>query len=280
MEHSLSYPFRKACKNGHLETAKILLEIHNNYLNEKDIYKHMLIDFHIKNNSGFRKACRNGHLDVAMWLYSLDDKPNIHQENDFAFREACKNGHINVAQWLYSLDDKPNIHQENDFAFREACKGACDEKHINVAQWLLSLDDKPNFRINNDDVFRYLCSNHINTNIKIKFLQLLCTLCDDYSIVIKNNRIKSWKIKNGLIELLEKKEYDKIIEKLKIQRSDFLVDKEKLCSICYDNNYNFLTSCKHTFCIECFMMWYIEHDKPKCSYCQQNIDIELCSVKI
>jgi hypothetical protein len=83
-----------------------------------------------------------------------------------------------------------------------------------------------------------------------------------------------------LIDLLEKKEYIKIVEKLKIQRSDFSINNEKICSICYSDNYNFLTSCKHTFCIECFMMWYIEHNKTKCSYCQQDIIIELCLVKI
>jgi len=73
---------------------------------------------------------------------------------------------------------------------------------------------------------------------------------------IKNRKIKNRKIKNSLHDLYDKKEYNKIIDKLKIQIKDDI--KIESCSICYDDNFIFLTSCKHHFFIECFIIWYID----------------------
>jgi hypothetical protein len=172
---------------------------------------------------------------------TLYDKPNIHARDDEVFRNVCMFGHINTAQWFMTLDDKPNIHALDDEVFRYACMFG----HINMAQWLM-------------------------------------TICDDYHVEIEDDEIKdweinNWEIKNSLQDLYDSKEYDKIIEKLKIGKKDNI--PIEICSICYDNNSNFLTSCNHNFCVECFMMWYIEHNKKQCSYCMQNIDIEKCAVK-
>jgi len=76
-------------------------------------------------------------------------------------------------------------------------------------------------------------------------------------------------------EELENREFDKIIEKLNIQKSEFVCD-DNICFICYSDDYNFLTSCHHTFCFDCFMASYIVHKKTICSYCTRNIDIEKC----
>ena len=219
-------------------------------------------------NYPFINACRDGNLEEAIYIYNKY-KPNIHAEDDEVFRFACKNGHINIAQWLYGLEDKPNIHIEDEYAFRLACKYG----HINIAQWLYGLEDKPNIHAVDDEAFRFACKNgHIN------IAQWLTIICNDYYIEIIDNKIKSWKIKNSLEDFYENKDYDKIIDILKIQKNNNII--LETCSICYEENSNFLTSCKHTFCIECFMMWYIEHNKKVCSYCMQNIEIEKCTVKI
>ena len=219
-------------------------------------------------DSSFIKACKEENLEEAITIYNKD-KPNIHAIDDEAFRYACYNGHINIAQWLYSLEDKPNIHAKNEEAFRYACY----DGYINIAQWLFGLEDKPNIHADDDEAFRFACLNgHIN------IAQWLVSICDDYHIEIEDGEIKSWKIKNSLQDLYENKEYNKIIEKLKIQKNDDI--EIETCSICYEDNSNFLTSCKHTFCIDCFMMWYIGHNKKVCSYCMQNINIEKCIVKI
>ena len=218
-------------------------------------------------DSSFIKACKEGNLEEAINIYNKD-KPNIHADNDLAFRYACINGYINIAQWLYELEDKPNIHALDDFAFIYACFYG----HINIAQWLFGFDDKPNIHALDDFAFRFACyKEHIN------IASWLVSICDDYHIEIEYGKIKNWKIKNSLQDLYENKEYDKIIEKLKIQKND---DVEiETCSICYEENSNFLTSCNHNFCIDCFMEWYIGHNKKECSYCMQNIIIEKCTVK-
>ena len=155
-----------------------------------------------------------------------------------------------------------------DSPFIKACNEGNLEEAINIYN-----KDKPNIHADNDFAFRTACDNG-NINIA----NWLTTICDDYYIEIEDGKIKSWKIKNSLQDLYENKEYNKIIEKLKIQKKDDI--EIETCSICYEDNSNFLTSCKHNFCMECFMMWYIGHNKKTCSYCMQNIDIEKCIVKI
>ena len=190
-------------------------------------------------NKGFKNACYYGHIEIAKWLYSLDDKLNIHANYEEAFINACYNKHIEVAKWLMTLDDKPNVHAFNDYAF----KFACYNRHIEVAKWLV-------------------------------------TICDSYYIEIEDEKIKSWEIKNVLEDLYDKKEYNKIIDKLKIQRKEIIINKEDKCCICFIEDYNFLSSCNHCFCLDCFLMWKIKHNKKECCYCKQDIVVEKCIVKI
>jgi len=249
--------FKYACNYGYLDVTKWLYS-----LEDKP-------DIHIDNERPFILACLNGKIEIVKWLCLLEDKPNIHANNDKAFRLACSNGHIEIAKWLMTLEDKPNIHANNDKAFSNTCKYG----YLEFAQWLYNLEDKSDIHANNDEAFRNACYNR-----RINIVEWLSTICDDYYIEIENNIIKNWKIKNNLQDLYDNKEYDKIIDKLKIEKnSDILVD---ICSICYEENSNFITSCKHYFCIECFMMWYIVHNKKQCSYCIQNIEIKKCAVKI
>jgi hypothetical protein len=279
--------FIQACKKGNLKKAI-------------NIYTKHKPNIHTRDDEAFRYACVFGHINIAQWLYGLDDKPNIHADDDYAFRFVCLIGYINIAQWLYGLEDKPNIHALDDEAFRFTCSSG----HINIAQWLYGLDDKPNIHAKDDEAFRFACYfGHINIaqwlygldykpNIHAKddyafrwscekghinIASWLSTICDDYHIEIENNKIKSWKNKISLQDLYDNKEYDKIIDKLKIEKKDDI--PIETCSICYEDNSNFLTSCKHSFCVECFIMWYIGHNKKQCSYCMQNIDIVKCAVK-
>jgi hypothetical protein len=254
--HAKDCAFRLSCKNGHINIAQWLYG-----LDDKT-------NIHALDDYAFKSACKNGHINIAQWLYGLEDKPNIHALDEIAFRYACYYGHINIAQWLYGLEDKPNIHAYNDCAFRFACKYG----HINIAQWLYGLEDKPNIHASDDFAFKFACANR-----KINIASWLSTICDNYYIEIEDNKIKNWKVKNSLQILYDNKEYDKIIDKLKIGKKDDIIIET--CSICYEDNTNFLTSCKHSFCVECFIMWYIGHNKKQCSYCMQNIDIEKCAVK-
>jgi hypothetical protein len=257
------FAFINACGNGHLNIVSWLYGLDDNP------------NIHANNDEAFSFACIDGHINIVQWLYGLDDKPNIHANNDEAFRFACEKGHINIVQWLYGLDDKPNIHANNDYAFRWSCKNG----HINIAQWLYELDDKTNIRNFDDYVFRYAC---INNNIDIA--KWLVIIEDNYSIEIKNNSIINCKIRNGINELFNKKEYMKIVENLCIKKVNFEIEKDNKCCICFSENYNFMSSCNHYFCFECFFTWFFINRNnikcKKCCYCNQDIFFHNCAVKI
>jgi hypothetical protein len=269
--------FRKCCENGNLDLVKWLYSIDG------------IINIHYNNEKAFRLACKNGNLDVAQWLYSLDDKPNIHVKNNNIFLNVIKHDHFDVAQWLYSihkfnitidhldgatseniskwlysLNQNLNLHYDNDKLF----KNACYNNYIDKAKWLYSLDNNINIRYNDDEIFKYACNN------KHKYIAFwLKTLCNDYYIDVDiYNNILEWKIKSDLDTLLENKEYVKLAKKLNI-KIEFEDDK---CLICFSDNYNFITSCKHYYCFECFMIWHLKHNKIACCYCNQVVEIEKC----
>jgi len=294
--------FINACYKGYIDIAKWLYS-----LNGK-------INIHSNNDHAFMSACYAGYLDVAKWLYSLNGKINIHSHNDYAFRFAIKYNHLDVAKWLYSLDKKIDIHQDDESIFLVSCYSG----YFDIAKWLYSLDGKIDLRIQNDNIFFSTCylgqldiakwlyslDNNINIHTNndsslrnayingylnvAKWLVLLSN--DDYEYKFDNyfldydtennitKDIKLWRNNRWLEIMVDNKEYDKIVNKLNIIVKENFVDNE-CCSICFQSDSNFLTSCKHYFCIECFMIWYINFGKRQCSYCTQDIDIEKCIYK-
>jgi len=87
----------------------------------------------------------------------------------------------------------------------------------------------------------------------------------------------SWfKTNNKFLKsLFVNKNYNELVEKLNIQikNRDFINSDDKCC-ICFDSNYNFISSCKHCYCLDCFLVWKIDHSKNICAYCKQIINTE------
>jgi|LakMenEpi03Aug12_release.lakeMendotaPanAssembly.Ray.scaffolds.fasta_scaffold26916_4 hypothetical protein len=285
--------FIKAISNGHFDLAKYLIN-----LDDKP-------NIHINNEELFRNACSKGNIDLAKWLINLDNKTNLKKyynrlcddqnmyfcENnimiiDYVFINACKIGHFEMAKWIMSFDDKPNIHVNNEEPFRVACNNG----HLELAKWLYSLDNTINIHNNYDTILiRAWIYNKLDL---IKWFVSLCT--DDYEFKYNEYNIMIidgtffeeranifykhiFKIRhNDLYNMLDNKDYNNVAKILKINIEEFILNTEDKCSICFEHNYNFITSCKHYFCFECFLMWYINHGKQKCSYCNQNIDIKKC----
>lgn len=283
-----NFAFRYSCYNSHFDIAVWLNKIDKKiafktfgvnykYKKTKDIIKIIKFiqslnkNFNVKN--AFEFACHNNYLNIVKWLYQFDDyKEEIHFYNRIMFKYVCEDGYLKLAKFLYSLDNKPDIHHDYDFAFFKSLLN--DE--LDVAKWLYSLDGKINIRINDDEAFKSAC---INDNLKIA--QWLESLCDEYYIEIENYyKIKSYKILNKLDKMFYKKEYNGIIKMLNIKKKDFKIDNNNVCNICFSNDYNLITSCKHTFCIECFLTWYIIYKKTDCTYCRQNIITKNCYCKI
>jgi len=69
-----------------------------------------------------------------------------------------------------------------------------------------------------------------------------------------------------------------LLDKLNIAKIDKIEYIDKVCSICFGIEPNFTTSCNHIFCFDCFLTWYICHNKKECSYCRQEIIIDKCKV--
>jgi len=105
-------------------------------------------------------------------------------------------------------------------------------------------------------------------------------LCDDYYVIFEDDKIKHWEILTGLRKLYYNKKYGDIINQLKIDRKKIIINKDDKCCICFTENYNFLSSCKHCYCLECFLMWKIEHNKNECCYCRQYLITKKCCVDI
>ncbi len=68
--------FNNACRRGHLEEVKQLVQNHQ-------------LDFNM--NNGFARVCFNGHIDIAKWLVH-DHQVDVHTKNEDAFRCACQYG--------------------------------------------------------------------------------------------------------------------------------------------------------------------------------------------
>lgn len=82
--------FRWACKNGHIEVAKILL-------------KNKSVDPTASRNSAIRSASKNGHAEVVKILLK-DERVNPADLYNDAIDSASKNGHVKVVKAL--LKDK------------------------------------------------------------------------------------------------------------------------------------------------------------------------------
>ena len=282
--------FCNACKNGHIEIAKWLLSLDSNIINK------------FNRNKVFSDACGNGHIEVAKWLYN--DDVNIHYYYNTAFIEACEKGHIEVVQWLYSLTDDTSKFEINKFItslfdkklsivqwlqsyinidnINECFDNSCRGGNLDIAQWLYSLEIKPDIRYNNDNPFVKACKNS-----RINIVTWLVSICDDYYFEVIHDEYSDYisdyyVISKGksIKSLLNDKDYEKICEILKIKKEDFELNKENNCLICYDEDYNFITSCNHTYCFNCFLVWYINYNSSECWYCTQRFNIENCKVKL
>jgi len=127
------YCFNCSCAHERMLIAKWIYE-----LSSKNNHK---IDIHHDNDKIMYELCirdMGGNNDLILWLHSLDEegyKKNI--QNGYLFSSVCINGfRVERVKWLYSLNDKINIHVNLDEAFISCCM---KDKSI-TAEWLYSLD--------------------------------------------------------------------------------------------------------------------------------------------
>jgi len=244
-----------ACKNGNLIEA------------EKFYNDTFLIlspsETNIVNNFGYIIACAENKENIINWLnnylipYCYFDLNTIIR----SFIYTCKNKNFNTSILLYTtLSLIINKNNYDDYLFFNSyCYSdignllySSDKKHIKYGyflflcyygnlefiKWIYLFNKKYNIRKYNDFIFKIACYNK-----NIKALKILTELCSDYFVEYDDyDNIKSWKIKNELDHLYERKEYDKLIEKMNIIKVYFADNqkyKDNKCIICLSDNYNF-----------------------------------------
>jgi len=146
--------FITSCDNGHIEVAKLLIEISKE--------RGEIINIHEHDDEAFRWSCMHGYLEIAKWLIEIskeNGKINIHADNENAFRLSCSNGKIEVAKWLIEISKENkemiNIHINNEEAFKHSCING----KIEVVKWLCSLYDDYYIEIKNNKIVKYGVKN-------------------------------------------------------------------------------------------------------------------------
>jgi hypothetical protein len=171
------------------------------------------IDIRAEHDIAFKLCCEYNHKDVAELIYSFmikKGKPeNFYSSIVNIFFNSCLNGCKDIVEFTYDVsikEGKPFNIKKNEHLFI----GCCQKGFLDIAVWLYNLSIEQNdivdIHSNYDGAFILSCSgNHKNV------AEWLCSLCDDYYIVIKDNEIFNFGIKNV---------YDKIInEQINMQRT-------------------------------------------------------------
>jgi len=124
----------------------------------------------------------------------------------------CYYGYIETLKWLYTKEEI-NIHAEDEYLFRLSCRGG----KFQIAKWLFEISKKNgemiNIHLRNEDAFKWSCKFD-----QIEVAKWLCSLCDEYYVEIKNNKIVKYGIKNMFDKYLdENKGIKKVIKKLQLK---------------------------------------------------------------
>ena len=155
--------------------------------------------------------CENGQLDAVKWIYSHNQKIDIHAHCEWAFYLACKNNQMEIIKWILSLGPReicmsrfprrpPIVSLEmggpvnkvdpdkNRFTW------ACRFGHLDIAQQIYS-SEKSEYCIS-IDVFEQI---YLNGHIDIA--KWLCSL---YHVNIHDHDEKfRWFCKNGYFDMAQ-----------------------------------------------------------------------------
>ena len=235
----------------------------------------------IESNSDFIGASSNFVRNEII----EDKKIDIHADEEGAFGWACRNGHLEVAQWLLQLGQNvagaTSLRSAHDvrtsgISFYKSI-GTDERSELSVSEVALATQFYLNIDIHarNDEAFRHACEYG-----RINIAQWLSTLCEDYLIVMDNDKIVKWLIKDEnyiALDLIENNKYDKAIIKLNIKSVP--IKNKYECMICYDEPSEIIElPCSHTLCLETIVKFnVINHVTTKiCFYCQRQYQWDQC----
>ena len=233
-ENSLEKRFINLINSGDL------LAIQEMYYNQ---INNILVDYDMI----FIRTCKYGHLEVAKWLLEIKPDINISTENDSAFICACISGNLEIPKWL--LEIKPDIYFNGEMSFL-AC---CEKDNLEIAIWLLEIKPTIDISVKNNYAFNFCCEHR-----NLKTAKWLSEINPNYKLTIENDKIINFWI-------IKKINTDKsiIIEKESIKNEDLI------CPICYENEVEIQTNCKHNYCLSCIEN--VNYKNYVCPYCRTEL---------
>lgn len=125
--------FRKACRFGHLEIAKWLVDYATSIGSPINIHAEAVYMLYCK-TTAFTSACESGHLEVVKWLTHYAESIGSPVDEEIlllSFDLACYDGHVKVSKWIVN-NFSVNINVWSCYAFFYACTHG----HLEMAIWL------------------------------------------------------------------------------------------------------------------------------------------------
>jgi ankyrin repeat protein len=180
------FPLGIACKNGHLELVKYLIEGAN-------------ANIHLKNDMALELACEYGHLNIIKYLIQ-NQNSNDYQNHHHMLVIACQYGHLQVVKYLIEevgLDP----HTGNEITLLIAVRRG----YLEIVKYLIE-ETGANPHVENDYPFILACVyghyqivKYFTNHFHIDTITLHYALHSIYWNYIQNLRIISHLLDKGAI---------------------------------------------------------------------------------
>jgi len=229
-------------------------------------------------------ACEYGHKEWIQWLCNFDGNINLSMRNFLPFQIAIEENNMEIILYLLKQNSQL-IYVLKEYMYDEFLHCRFDKMLI-LYKNIPSLYD--NFTSNElMEIFSSLCETDIQLSYwfcekfpfipvyryshrlflnaylseNIEIIKLLHTMFPDYYyIVIIDDKLQCFDI-----------DYS-IKPNKKVEKNTISIEK---CYICYEDNADIFTTCKHFYCKNCIQKHY-EYNTIFCPYCRkENYEYQL-----
>ena len=157
-----------ACQKGHLDIAKLLLDLNRNFLETQNF----------AGMNAFLIACNYGQLSIAKWL--LSQGINIRKcggsdSQNSALHLSCEQGYLGICEWLVGLGFNTSLRNGISLTCEDLAKQAGKST---IIQYLQSIGHKHDDRIK-DHVID-LCEHAINIGKRDLINSLMQDILESY----------------------------------------------------------------------------------------------------
>jgi hypothetical protein len=249
--------------------------------------KYIDMDIHIFNDYAFKLCCYYDHIEIAKWLWdislSINSSINLLSNNNSIYIDS---GDKNMEDLFLEilLDNNSHILISNNEIFLYSCSYG----NIEIAKWLwqihIDLNSPIDIHANKDKIFYWTCHYE-----QVEVAKWLCELCDEYHVVIEDNKIIDYKIINIYDKILKYAQNDDLEQLNKIFKNKIIQpDIKKMCVICKQEEEKYIVNLKcninskeydHYYCLNCFCNWYRNNEK-KCLCCFCDFDLKNISINL